>query len=581
MKIKNNKLNKFLEIIKYKLPYIIIILLALFMLKCMMSSVFFDSDDGIFHITNILLINENIDIWNFDFFPDVIRQTTANNLGYGISFFYPNFPHLITVYILQIINIFGFEIFAAMKIVYFLNLVIAGCFMYKFTEKVLKNKQLGLLSAVLYMSLPYFLVDIFVRGAYNETFIFMFVPMVFLSLYYLFDENKYNKFYLFFIIGYLGLINSHLVLTVFFTICLVPYLLVRYKDLFNKTNFTKLVIATIIVLLISFGFIIGLFEQYIMGDYIVQNYNTNYEGIWYMEFWEIFIESNYLTGGGLIHINIQYICLPLLGLSTAVILTNIKKYIKDKTLLGLLCFFITATILLSSEFVWSLLPDMLVSLQFAFRLAIFIDFVLCIFAVIGIKAIDTKYHKAMIAIVIILILITSLEQTISIKYNENVIVEGYIDYNNAMGWQKEYLPQSAADNIEYILSRDEYIHQVEGTADIKITSNNNMEMYFSIENIDETLTLEYPKIWYIGYVLEDEEGNEIEIYENEEGLIESQITQDGNYLLIYKGTILYNIANIISMITIICTVIYLIIKIIKYIKNIKSIKEDRIKVLDK
>ena len=50
--------------------------------------------------------------------------------------------------------------------------------------------MIGTLSAVLYMIMPYHLTDMYIRNAIGEFLSYIFVPLVFLGLYKIFQKEK-------------------------------------------------------------------------------------------------------------------------------------------------------------------------------------------------------------------------------------------------------------------------------------------------------------------------------------------------------------------------------------------------------
>lgn len=66
--------------------------------------------------------------------------------------------------------------------------------MYWFATKLIKNKILATLIAVLYMTMPYHLTDMYIRNAIGEFLSYIFIPLVFLGLYNLFQKEKGDWF---------------------------------------------------------------------------------------------------------------------------------------------------------------------------------------------------------------------------------------------------------------------------------------------------------------------------------------------------------------------------------------------------
>ena len=203
---------------KYKnlFCYLIIFLFTFTYFFFFKSDTYLIADDTIFHTSNILVMADNISLNNL--IPDKILPTLVNDLGYGVNLFYPMIPHLIGAYLVKIFSIFDIGIIGVMKFIHFMVIFLSGSFMYKYIKEVFKNRKQALVTAILYQSTPYIFTDVFMRGAYNESFLFMYLPLIFLSLYYLFETDDKVKFYAYFITGYSLLIYSHLVLAIYLKI---------------------------------------------------------------------------------------------------------------------------------------------------------------------------------------------------------------------------------------------------------------------------------------------------------------------------------------------------------------------------
>ena len=67
--------------------------------------------------------------------------------------------------------------------------------MYWFVHNLTKNKTIGLVSALIYMSAPYKITNIYERCALGEYVAFIFIPLVFNGLYYLMNKNTKGESY--------------------------------------------------------------------------------------------------------------------------------------------------------------------------------------------------------------------------------------------------------------------------------------------------------------------------------------------------------------------------------------------------
>ena len=88
-----------------------------------------------------------------------------------------------------------------------------------------------------------------------------------------------------------------------------------------------------------------------------------------------------------------------------------------------------------------------------------------------------------------------------------------------------------------------------------------------IRKCEHELTIELPRIYYLGYEATLEENGttkKLELYMNDKGFIETKVNSNGILKLTYKGTLMMQIANTISIITLIGIVAYV---IIRYVLN--------------
>lgn len=115
----------------------------------------------------------------------------ASGFGYSWNLFY---GPLSSDFIMLLGVIFG-SFNLGFKIAIFLILFFAGILMYKLVHEMTENKNTALLAGIIYMTSPYFFTDLYVRHSMGECMAFVFIPLVFLGLYNLFNTEK-NHYYL-------------------------------------------------------------------------------------------------------------------------------------------------------------------------------------------------------------------------------------------------------------------------------------------------------------------------------------------------------------------------------------------------
>ena len=118
-------------------------------------------------------------------------------------------------------------------------------------------------------------------------------------------------------------------------------------------------------------------------------------------------------------------------------------------------------------------------------------------------------------------------------------------YEGGMGWQKEYIPVNVAKNINYYTNRSQ---DIIGNASFEIIENNVPSLKFTVAT-DETVEVELPRLYYLGYTLIDQDNNKYKLYEDNYGFISAKLNS-GTYTLKYTGTVIDNSCIIVSIISI-------------------------------
>lgn len=539
-----------------------IILLFITILICMpffTSSQYIDGNDTNYHISNIYSIYTKMCDGNFNFCK--IFPTIANDYGYGSGIFYPQLSHIIPAgltYILQ-----G-NIVLAIKLIHFLVYYISAIMMFKLVNRVFKSKYVALISAIFYITAPYAISDTFTRDAIAESFIFMFMPMVILGLYELLEGNK-KSFYIWFIIGYIGLINSHLVMTLYFTMFVCIYLLIYRKKVFTASTFKSLAFSSVLILLLTLPFTVPLIEHKLIGEYYV-------------------FEGETMTGAGLVrsatffpwefliqHSNERYLSIKQYLNLLAVALT-IFTIVKRKTIIKndaenkfykMLWIFSLLALIMMSAFPWEIMPKFMLMIQYAWRIETMLIFAVSILAGLALRNLAEKKWK----VVCLIIIIAFNMITVSYSY----IPEMFIDYDIdnidmsyfGMGWEKEYLPLKTHKNLDYFYSRGHDVLIKEGNADIEKLNDNTPDLDFKITNNNDLVVVELPRIYYLGYNIkftnEMNEEKNLQFSMNENGFIDTEIIGNGTVEVRYTGTTLEKIANKVALVTLIAIAMYLVI----------------------
>ena len=281
MKIVINNTKNIMK--KYKK----IILIGLFLSMPLISKNFILGHDSLYHLSNIESMIYALKKLNLT----EISPLIANGFGYGGTIFYPKLPHFILAVISIIILPFNLSSKTAISIGNILIIILSSIAMCKLLYLLFNNKKVMLIGSCIYITMPYFISDIFVRSALNETCIYLFMPLVLIGLIYL-SKGERKKFYIYFILGYIGMLGSHLVMSVYFTFLMFVYIIANLKKYLNKENFKHLFFSSMIILIIFLPKAIlliqhknlniyGVFDANLMGSTVenVKNFSITLKSV--------------------------------------------------------------------------------------------------------------------------------------------------------------------------------------------------------------------------------------------------------------------------------------------------------------
>lgn len=546
---------------KKNLLFILILLFSVISIFPLLMRTNVWGHDSQFHISLISDIAENISITNL--FPK-ITSNVANGIGYGTQLFYAPLPHYFGGYLHLIMQNFGFEANDTLALAYVIVSMLSAYVIFKLSFELSKKKSIALLSSLIFLLMPYRISDIVTRSAYSEIFIFLFFPMILLSL-----ENllKGKSFLPLFVIGFTGMFLSHVPLSLFGCLFIAIWGFIHIKELLTKEKIKKILIGIILVSIMVLPFFSLMLAQKNGAEYLVfkEDYLTSQETIEYYKIslkslfipvdpafklnTEAFgIESKTYDWEVMYYINIFVIISFIITVVTTVIFKKIGK--NSAYYFSLI---IITVIMCTSIFVWKMLPSSFYFIQFPWRLEVFLTIALSIIAPLWIAKFKKSTAEKIVNIFIILLLITTIPllQSTS-KYT---FVYDQFDYNAGMGHSKEYLPAKATEDYYNNLDSTKIKYNGEYTENSNITYIDANTIKFDVVSEASDTIIEIPRLYYIGYKLTDDKNNKVTFYENDNGMIEFVAT-NGSYTLKYIGPTVYRIFIIIRYIAIISILIF-------------------------
>lgn len=566
----NKKLN-YKSLFNNIWPYIIILLASMLIISPkMLDGTFNLGADGQFHSSIVSGYQQIFKNGNWDY--NGIIPVVGFNMGYGTPLFYQTTPHLLAGLISCFISSEN-SIFWAMDVTYFLNYLVSGITFYLLANALFKNKVSALFSSCLYMIAPYHLSQVYTSDAFSQIWAYAFLPLVFLGVYYLIN-NDLKKFLISFTIGLSLSMYSHL-MTTFFILVLtaIPTIIFYFKKIFTLEKIKYVIVSILLVLLITSPITSNLLYLKFNGNYqVFQEGHMKMSGVENTLLNPLgFVFYNYADNNFLDTMSINLFA--LIGCIFIVIKTIIGKLNFNENKKRII--FITITtlfmyLILSKysplkyiseqiqiiQFVTRLMPPAIMGtsllagyalLELNIKKWIKISIILfsCIYGLFQIRYIPHGYESG---------------KTISLveanKSDFDVMVMPTIEYINvigtyvSLGAQKEYMPVGF-ELSDFRGRRDEGIISIDNKADIFTVSNTVPELEFIVINVKDYSTIELPRVYYPGYKLVNTNTNqEVEVKQSKSGLLET-VVENGNYKLEFKGNSWWQIARWLRLIGII------------------------------
>lgn len=520
-----------------------------------------DGHDSDFHVASVysLATSERTNLFDVKIF-----DSKAGNFSYGEGIFYPQLTHVIAAYVFRIGQHIGIHLYRAIAITYFLLLFLAGLAAFCLLRKILKSHWLATLSSCVYMLSPYLLSDILIRDAMAEVGIFIFLPVICLSLYYM-AQKKYLSFFILFIIGGVGLIYSHLVLTVFVVIFLLIYILANHRTYLTKENFLRFIAGSLMIVAISAPFWMPMLQHKVAGNYTVfmDGYMVNDRTIS-----KAHIEASDLLIPTFKQRKIIYSFDAIVLIMSLVGIINIKHIRSDKRKLYILLFIGNVICCLLSIGIINITswPKPLQMIQFAWRLLT----LSCLFVAIMFGlSLESLSKKTAYFITALFVLFSAWDYTClfnNISFSDGRKISSLSRITKRYN---EYYPVNTYQKKDYFEGRPYSIAITDGDAEFTKYTGKVPNMDFGIKT-QNGATIEIPRLFYYGYEIKahyDDGSTElIEYHEDKYGFIEFSVEKDAHISVRYTGGAIYGIAKIIS-----ATALVLLLTNLIYILNARNL----------
>ena len=422
------------------------------------------------------------------------------------------------------------------KIIVFGSILLSGIYMHKFTDSVTQNKNIALLSSLLYMSTPIHLGQIYYMNSLNSILIFIFIPMTFYGLYKFFNTTEYSHHVAF---GIIGLILTDLKFTAVIGIAIIIYFVINFKN-WQLEHVRKYFVIYIIAIVSITAFFVFPYIQTNMFTELVGSNSTKEE----------FLNSRFSIKN-LFVTEENFKIISELGIHIIIMLSfSILSYHKQKegNKKEFVFYFIMMILYIAMSlkiFPWEIFPKWISKLDDTSGFLIVAAFFECIICSINMGTVLKEFK-------LIDVLIIS-----GISFLFVFSLKGYIPYTNEIFEINEYnmsefvdnsiLPKKAKKNIKYFENRSKDVEVLKGSGEI-FDKNKFLTFYsFKANTYEKDTVYELPFLYYPGYEVRYD-GINMDYFESENGMIAIKMNpEEQTYFEVnYVGTDLMNFCKILS-----------------------------------
>ncbi len=446
-------------------------------------------------------------------FPAKVLPNLVNGFGYGWSIFYPPLTYDLT----WLLSAAGFSYTNSVKLVHFLAIMLSGVFTYALMVRVTGRRDAALLAAVLYMTAPYRLVDLYIRNAYAESFAFVFLPIVFLGVYEIFHGQARRWWIL--ALGMSGAVLTHSITALYCATFVAVYTLTQAPRVLREPAgpLRSLGLATSMSMLLTVYFTGPLLEHKLGGNYgIFDRGFAQAIGISADHVRDHALKPLQLFGHEINKIPSQpassdgaEMPFPLgIPLALFAIIGCVMAWRLPARGFFVFCA-VTAAVLLLMTLggpIWSWLPETYLVIQYPWRLLLFVAFFLSLIGGATICAIPERNAKSVY--VGFLILVPCVYSLLFIKpdYRDFIddsrippVEDVRKDTSNIGTGLGEYLPVASLAYLSYLRSRGSEPTVMSGTAHLSGFQHVGTRAKLNVEVGSAAALIELPFIHYLGY----------------------------------------------------------------------------------
>jgi len=488
-------------------------------------------------------------------FPVYFDQSLINGYGFATRYFYGDLVLLPFALLIPYIGIIS-----AYKVMIIFYSLLCGLLTYISINKVFKNNYIAFICTILFTFSYYRLYDVYNRAAVGETICLTFFPLILWGAYEIVKGN-YKKWYII-TIGFTLMIFAHVNTPAIVAFTLIIFLLFNYKAFLKEPQrLYYLILAGAATVVLTAYFIFPLFEHLLSNEFYFNTENGKR------------LTSNVVFGEPVKYIirglfsGATYVVPEIAGIG--IILTMLLcsriylsrdedvKHADLYLIVGSICLLIV-----SPFYPWSTFPFNIIGfIQFSWRFYAVATFIFCIAAAVYYyKALQTNKRRYIGGIpflfVITTIVIINMGQVFTNERSISKVIEPTIE-NGYFLYGGDYLPSK-------IPNADAFFHE-RGNDSIRSAKSSTAITNFKKElrllsfdvNAKNNDKLELPLVYYKGYKAEIN-GNETEVNQSENGLVEIPVNGPGQVKVYFGGTFIQKTSPYITLITSILLIAYII-----------------------
>ncbi|MDO8503302.1 MAG: hypothetical protein Q7S60_01280 [bacterium] len=225
----------------------------------------------------------------------------------GYQYGYPlfNFYAPSVYYLGGLIHLVGFQIIDTLKILFVFGFVFSALSMFVLAREF-AGKWPAIIASVLYTYAPFRAAEVYVRGAIGEFWAFVFFPLLFWSSYKLINDGKnkqslifadaQNKYLIYFMLSLAGIILTHNLLSVGFSIALALWIAYWLLVRRSKIAIFKITCGVVVGVLLSSFFLLPAFfeKQFVHIETLLGGYFDYRQH--FVTFKQIFFSNNWGYG---------------------------------------------------------------------------------------------------------------------------------------------------------------------------------------------------------------------------------------------------------------------------------------------